>query len=262
MEEKVKNYSWTYDLEEYTMTKDVAEDYTAKVQSRPTLDLKDISRLVAEERTEYRADTLENTHTLVEKKIIQMICQGYSVQTGTALYTPGITGLLMGSKGLFDPAANACVVNISPTQTLRKEVAKVTPTFSGNVRSMGGARIALVKDVMTGKTDGTITPDGMLDVTGTKIRCLNADGTGVGSLTLVNASTQAVAATITVLGINDPSRLMFTLPADLANGSYLLRVETYFTTGTSLLKSARLIEYPIALKVGGGGGDSESPDEI
>ncbi|WP_455635492.1 DNA-binding domain-containing protein [Parabacteroides sp.] len=203
MEEKVKNYSWTYDLEEYTMTKDVAEDYTAKVQSRPTLDLKDISRLVAEERTEYRADTLENTHTLVEKKIIQMICQGYSVQTGTALYTPGITGLLMGSKGLA--------------------------TFSGNVRSMGGARIALVKDVMTGKTDGTITPGGMLDVTGTKIRCLNADGTGVGSLTLVNASTQAVAATITVLGINDPSRL---------------------------------IEYPIALKVGGGGGDSESPDEI
>lgn len=262
MEEKVKNYSWTYDLEEYTMTKDVQEDYTAKVQGRPTLTLSDIARLVAEERTEYRPNTLVNTQTLMEEKIVQMICQGYSVQTNTAYYAPSITGLMMGTKGLFDPARNACVVNISPTQELRKEVAKVKPSFSGNVRSMGGARIALVKDVTTGKTDGTITPGGMLDVTGTKIRCVNSDATGLGSLTLVNAETQAVAATITVLGINDPSRLMFTLPVDLADGSYLLRLETYFSTAKTCLKSARLIEYPITLRVGEGGGDSESPDEV
>ncbi len=81
------------------------------------------------------------------------------------------------------------------------------PAFSGNVRNMGGARIFLVRDVMTGKTDGTLTPGGMVDVTGTKIRCLNADGTGIGSLTLVNAETQVVAATIALIGINDPSEI-------------------------------------------------------
>lgn len=261
MEEKAKNYSWTYDLEEYTMTKDVTEDYTAKVQSRPTLSLSDIARLVSEERTEYRVDTLVNTAGLMEEKIQQMICQGYSVQTNTAMYTPGITGVMMGTRGVFDPQRNACVVNISPTQELRREVARVKPVFSGNVRSMGGARIALVRDVTTGKTDGTITPGGLLDVTGSKIRCLNADGTGLGSLTLVNADTQSVAATITTLGINDPSRLMFNLPVDLAEGSYRLRVETYFTAGGSLLKSARQIEYPFPLKVGTGS-DTDSPDEI
>ncbi|MDD2953393.1 MAG: DNA-binding domain-containing protein [Parabacteroides sp.] len=260
MDEKVKNYSWTYDLEEYTMTKDVAEDYTAKVQARPTLSLADIARLVAEERTEYRPDTLVNTADIMEEMIRRMICQGYAVQTNTALYTPCITGVLMGTKGLFDPAKNACVVNLSPTQALRQEVTKkVTPVFSGHVRSMGGARIALVKDVTTGKTDGTITPGGLLDVTGSKIRCLAADGVSVGSLTLVNTSTQAVAATITTLGLNDPSRLMFNIPANLADGSYLLRIETYFTSGVSLLKSVRTIEYPRPLVVGGG---SESPDEI
>ena len=262
MDEKVKNYSWTYDLEEYTMTKDVLEDYTAKVQGRPTLTLRDIARLVADERTEYRVDTLVNTHTLMEEKIAQMICLGYPVQTTTAFYSPSILGVLMGTSGLFDPATNSCVVNISPTQELRREVAKVKPTFSGNVRSMGGARIALVRDVTTGKTDGTITPGGMLDVKGTKIRCVNADGTGIGSLTLVNAETQAVAATIPLIGINDPSRLVFNLPADLAEGSYRMRVETYFSTAKTYLKSARLIEYPITLRVGEGGGDSESPDEV
>ncbi len=105
MDEKVKNYSWTYDLEEYTMTKDVLEDYTAKVQAR----------LVAEGRTEYRPDTLVNTHTLMEEKMAQMICQSYSVQTNTAFYSPSITGVLMGTGGLFDPEKNSCVVNISPT---------------------------------------------------------------------------------------------------------------------------------------------------
>ena len=72
----------------------------------------------------------------------------------------------------------------------------------------------------------------------------------------------ATAVTITVLGINDPSRLMFTTPAHLADGSYTLRLETCYSSTSTLLKSARTLEYPIPLVVGGSGGDSESPDEI
>ena len=83
-----------------------------------------------------------------------------------------------------------------------------------------------MKDVTTGKTDGTVTPGGILDVTGSKIRSVNADGTGLGLLTLVNTTDQSVAATITVLAINDPKRLMFNIPADLAKGSYQLTLET------------------------------------
>lgn len=133
---------------------------------------------------------------------------------------------------------------------MRTEVAKVEPKFSGTVRRMGGARISLVKDVATGKTDGTITAGGMLDVKGTKIRCVGADGTGLGAVKLLNLADQTEAASFTQLGINDPSRLMFTLPADLADGEYQLVVETWFSSASTLLKEMRTLVYPITLVAG------------
>ncbi|MCS2889594.1 DUF4469 domain-containing protein [Parabacteroides faecis] len=256
------NYVWSFDLSEYTMTKDVKEDYTAVVQSKKSLTIDDVARAISAERTEYRVDTIKNINTLVDEKIRQLVCDGYTVVTGSAQYAPSVTGLFIGDKGVVDPAVNKCEVNITPSQAMRAEVAKVTAKFSGNVRSMGGARISLVKDVTTGKTNGTITPGGMLDVTGTKIRCTGADGTGLGSVKLLKLSDQTVAASITQLGINDPSRLMFTLPTGITDGEYQLVVETWFSSASTLLKQSRTLVYPLTLKVGNGGsgGGDDRPE--
>ena len=151
---------------------------------------------------------------------------------------------------------------ISNSQALRKALKNVKPKFSGLVRTMGGARIALVRDVRSKKTDGTITPGGMIDVTGSKIRCLNADGSDVGAIRFLNADTRAEVATVDAaeLGMNDPSHLMFNAPA-LDEGAYILQIETYFSNATTLLKQPRLIDYPVTLYVGErpstGGGEEE-----
>ena len=256
------NYVWLYDLIENTMTKDVKEDFVASVRTQKSMTIDDIANQIAAERTEYRIDTIKNISTLVDEKIRQLVSCGYTVVTGTAQYAPSIGGVFTGDTGLFDPKVNKCAVNITPAQLMRAEVAKVEPKFSGTVRRMGGARISLVLDVATGKTDGTITAGGMLDVTGTKIRCTGADGTGLGSVKLLKLSDQTVAATITQLGINDPSRLMFTLPADLADGEYQLVVETWFSTTSTLLKEMRTLTYPLTLvagATGGGGGEDDRP---
>ena len=252
------NYKWFFDLEEYTMTKDVKEDYIAKVKTLKSLTIEGIANAIAAERTEYRPETIVNICNLVDEKIRQLVCQGNTVVTGSALYSPSITGVLIGTTGSINPDANKCIINITPSAAMRAEVAKVTPEFSGNVKNFGGARISLVKDVTTGKTDGTITPGGMLDITGSKIKCVNADGTGTGTLKLIKESTQAVAATITTFGINDPSRLMFTLPASLENGSYSLVLETWYSNSAVLLKESRILIYPFTLMVG----DGEKPEEL
>jgi len=171
-------------------------------------------------------------------------------------YSPGILGLFLGKTGVVDPAKNKAVINMIAAAALRAETDLVALEFSGVVRDMGGANISLVKDVTTGKTDG-----GILDVTGSKIRSVNADGTGLGLLTLVNTTDQSVAATITVLAINDPKRLMFNIPADLAKGSYQLTLETWFSTNSTQLKQSRTLTYAIPLVVGGtsGGGEDDRP---
>ena len=253
-----KKYVWKFDLEEYLMTKDVKEDFAAKVKPIQTFYMADVARLIAEERTEYRIDTIVNITKLVEAKIRQLACGNNIVITDNVQYGPAITGLFLGKTGLVDPAKNKAVINMNPTAAMRAETDLVALEFSGTVRDMGGAKFGLVKDVTTGKTDGTITPGGMLDITGSKIKCVNADGTGTGTLKLIKESTQAVAATITTFGINDPSRLMFTLPASLENGSYSLVLETWYSNSAVLLKEPRTLVYPFTLMVG----DGEKPEEL
>lgn len=254
------NYVWSFDLVENTMTRDVKEDFVASVRTKKSMTIEDIANSIAAERTEYRIDTIKNISTLVDEKIRQLVCDGYTVVTGSAQYAPSIPGVFIGDSGLIDPKINKCAVNITPALAMRTEVAKVEAKFSGTVRRMGGARISLVLDVATGKTDGTITAGGMLDVTGTKIRCTGTDGKGLGAVKLLKLDDPTKVTTFTQLGINDPSRLMFTLPADLADGEYQLVVETWFSTTSTLLKEMRTLTYPLTLVVGntgGGGGDDD-----
>lgn len=257
-----KNYTWLYDLKDNAMTKDVKEDYVATVRTLHSMTVEDIARAIVAERTEFRLDTIVNIANLIDEKIRHFVCQGNTVVTGSAQYAPSITGVFMGKGGTFDPAIHSLGVNITPAKALRDEVAKVTPEFSGYVKDLGGARIGLVKDTQTGKTDGSLTPGGIVEVTGNKIKSVNADGTAIGKVVLVNTETQAETE-ITSLAINDPSRLMFSVPANLPEGTYKLRVETYFSTNLQRLKNVRSIDYDQELVVGnapsGGGSQTTQP---
>lgn len=87
----------------------------------------------------------------------------------------------------------------------------------------------------------------MIEITGNKIKCLNADGSGIGRFTLYNESESGEE--ITQLGYNDPSRITFMFPTGLLTGSYRLEIETYFAAGSKLLKTPRTLVCPILLKL-------------
>ena len=235
------SYVWRYDLSDYALTTDVSNDYTARVSTNKSMTIEDIASEIASERTDLRVDTLVMAANLIADKIGELVCQGYTVVTGTALYQPTITGTFIGNSGTFDSERNSCVCTVSASQALREKVATVSPQFTGTVKESGGARISLVVDATTGSNDGTITSGGVLTVTGTKIKCVNADGSDIGVVSFVNAETLETAATVSLLVVNDPSKLIFTCPT-LEAGEYILRIETYYSNSAVLLKSARQIE--------------------
>ena len=259
-----KSYKWFFDLEENVLTKDVTNDYTAQVR---TLLSKDIAALAAEivkERTEYREDTVVNIANLLFQKIREEVAACNIVVTPAAIFQPVIQGAFIGKDGVFNTAKNKCTVSITPSDAMRTELEAVVPEFSGNVRDMGGARIGLVTDSATKRTDGFMTPGNTIDITGKKIRCVNADGSGLGVVRFVNAETDAEAAVITSLSINDPKRLMLVVPTSLAEGTYRLEVETYYSSASTLLKSPRTLVYePLYIgevpASGGGDDDEERP---
>lgn len=239
-----KKYMWKFDLEEYSMTREVKEDYVGKVKPIQTFYMADVARFISEERTEYRADTIINVTKLVEEKIRQLVCSNNTVVTDNVQFSPAVAGLFLGKKGVVDPSKHKAIIHMIAAAALRAEIELVALEFSGNVREMGGANIALVKDITTGKTDGTVTPGGLLDVIGTKIRCVGEDGVSLGSVKLLNLADPSVAIPITLLGINNPSRLMFNLPSGLSEGSYQLAVETWFSTKSKQLRQSRTLVYP------------------
>ena len=220
MAENKQSHTWIFDLRENTLTKDVKDDYTATVRTLHSMSVEDIARAIVAERTEYRLDTIMNIANLSDEKIRDFICQGNTVVTGTALYSPTISGVFS-ANGTFDPAKHALGVNISPAKDLRSELETVTPEFSGYVKDLGGK----------------------------KIKSLNADGTAPGKVVLVNTETQA-ETDITSLAINDPGRLMFAIPATLPEGTYQLRVETYYSASNKMLTAVRTIDYGLPLHVG------------
>lgn len=241
------NFKWYYDLRENVITQNVEEDYVAIPRRLLSLTPKDLAARIAEERTEYRAETIENIVNIYEEMLMKVLCGGNSYVSKVMLCQPSITGIFPGT-GLADPEKNKCHVNMSMAPEFRKKLEEeVVLEYSGRKLDLGGANIGEVLDMTTGKTDGTITPGGMVQLKGNKIKCVNQDGTGVGRLMVCNES--GSCSEIDTIGVNEPSRIIFIFPDGFVPGEYRLEVETYYTRSSVLLKEPRTIVCPVLLKI-------------
>lgn len=241
-------YIWFYDLDEYHLVRGSNRPtYIARVRPYTTFNMDSIINEIIADRTSLSRETITKAVKLISEEIREQLCKGNTVVTGVAIYRPVITGTFPAGAGEFDKTRHKCTVNITPSRRLRDETKKVKAKFTGYVRESGGARITLVTDMETGKTDGTITPHGRILVAGKKIRCLNADGSANGKVNFIRAETGEVVASLTDLITNETSKLVFVVPA-LPAGNYILRIETYYSQG-NLLKNLRQIEYSAKLKV-------------
>jgi multidrug efflux pump subunit AcrA (membrane-fusion protein) len=111
------------------------------------------------------------------------------------------------------------------------------------------AAIAQVTDVASGKVNEILTPGGMVNIKGSRIR-IGGDNPDVG-LFLINQDTQEkIQIPASAIGMNAPSKVMFVAPADLAAGTYLMSVVTQFIGNTAkLLKAPRTITFNHILTV-------------
>ena len=245
-ENKKQEYVWPVELRENKIT-ERTDDYTASVKTfSDTKSLEYIAKEIVRERTEYREDTILSIMKLVEEKIRHVLYSGYPVMTENVRFSPTITGSFDSHGEVLDDKGMKCGVNVTVNQIVKDGLAGVK-LYIDSVQELGGAKIDCVKDLTTGKTDGTVTPGGMVEVTGSKIKCLNEDGSGIGHFRLYNESESAEE--VKVLGVNDPSKIIFIFPTGLLAGNYRLEIETYFSNTSTMLKNPRTLVCPVTLKV-------------
>nr|WP_018675295.1 DUF4469 domain-containing protein [Riemerella columbina] len=95
-----------------------------------------------------------------------------------------------------------------------------------------------ITDKATGNTDGTLTKGKNAEIKGTYIKVEGSDPkNGVVFKNLDN--NQETKLPMENIVLNEPSRLLILVPADLPNGNYEVSVITQFSKGTNLLKEPR-----------------------
>lgn len=249
-----KEKTWIYKRIPNDVTVNDPSDYIAKVIITASMTDEDIARKVVERGTVFDYSTLLNAFRLRDQVILDFLSQGLAVVTGTCQYQPSITGTLDGT--VFNPQKNRCTVNINPSVEMRRMLEKVKAEYGGYTQEDGGAEISKVEDSATGRTDGTVTPGAIVNVWGRKIKVERPDGTTAGAV--VFEDSKGVATPVeTALGTNERGRISFIVPA-LANGTYTLKINTYYTGTAHLLKESRTIAYPRSIIVG----SQEGGDDI
>jgi hypothetical protein len=226
------------------LTQDVENDYTGEVSTMGhTIRNEDIADRIVKGRSELRYETILAILNERDGIVLESVLEGSSVQDGVVHIAPSVAGLWTGADRTVDPARQRPSVSISPTAALRDGLSNVKLEILGLKDS--GAYIGLVTDAATKAVDGHITPNGILVITGDKLRIAPADDPELGIFFVDEGGGKTP---VTQISQNDPKKLTVLVPP-LSTGTYTLQVITRFTSGNTLLKVARTIVYDMPLVV-------------
>ena len=241
-----------------SVTTDNKTDKILLLASAGSLTLDDVQEEMYKQDTGLRPETLHHSVTLYHRVLMDLILNGYSVNTGLFRAVAQLTGVIEG--GVWNKERNSIYVSLTQDKVLREEIAKTSVEILGEKSNI--MYILETEDKKTGLKDGSATAGRNFFVRSAMLKVVGDDAS-VG-VTLTNAAKAVTKLTDDLITINNPSSLTLLLPADLAEGEYTLTVTTQYSTSNRLLKTPRSVSVPVWIggRPADGGSDSESPDEI
>jgi hypothetical protein len=162
---------------------------------------------------------LEVYHT----EIADIVTDGDAVKTPILHAYPSIPGVFNGMADNFDHTRHHVRINLNPGTLLREAAAKIK-TEKVHVDDPI-PYIVEVKDIISGTVNEIITPGGVLQMRGSRLRFLSEKADN--GVFLIREDGQTAHCEIIVE--NKPGRIIIVLPANLSTGHYHLEVRTSFT---------------------------------
>ncbi|MEC5395804.1 DNA-binding domain-containing protein [Bergeyella sp. RCAD1439] len=216
------------------LTKDDPSDFVAVPLSAGSLGIPEIVEALRKEGMEIRTETAVDILTRFNRKASELVLNGYSVNTGLVYMRPAIRGVFYGKT--WDKEKHTVYVNVNQGTELRKAAADTKVEILGE--QSGPMSVFSITDTTTGKSDGTLTRGRNAEIRGTFIKI--DGGNPQNGVVLKNIDTQTeVKLAPEKIALNEPSRLLILVPADLELGNYELSITTQFTKGNVLLKDPR-----------------------
>lgn len=233
-----ETFAWPVVLQDNPLTEEKNDRMVTLLKNNATKTVADLATDIARERTEYREETLTNTASLIEQKMVEFLLSGESYSSEFFHYEPSIQGVFNSKGEPVDPAKVKFSINVAPIGELRKILANQIKLNVVKTQTLGGAAISRVLNLYTGEENIAGRTD-LVAVEGSKIKSVGPNGEDKGGeVSLV--SELDVKTVIEKLGDNTPTRITFMIPEDLAEGQYRVQIETYYA-GSDLLKNVRVI---------------------
>jgi hypothetical protein len=233
---KIKKFLWKVWIRLNPLT-DAPIDYVADVSTAgKTVRNEDIAQDIKDEGSELSYETILDNINRADRRRRVRVQQGFTVLTQFVHVSPRVKGAWKNEA--YNPDEHQITVNAHPSAELHEALAEIGVEVLG-IKEDGGAYIAGVTDAKTGRTDGFLTPNGIITITGNKIKIDPTDASNVGIyFDLQGATTVLKVATIAE---NKPKRIVFLAPALAAGKTYTLRIVTQFTGGDPLKAPRTLV---------------------
>uniref|UniRef100_UPI0039A76BDB DNA-binding domain-containing protein n=1 Tax=Ornithobacterium rhinotracheale TaxID=28251 RepID=UPI0039A76BDB len=226
------------------LTKDDPNDFVAIPLSSDSIGITEVIDALQKEGMEIQTETAIDIITRFNRKASELVLNGYSVNTGLVYMRPAIKGVFYDKS--FDKEKHSMYVNVNQGLELRKASEETKVEILGEQASP--MSLFSITDKVTGKTDGTLTKGKNAEIKGTYLKIAGENPKN--GVVFKNLDTQAeTKLPVENIVLNEPSRLLILVPADLTAGNYELRVTTQSSTNTTLLKEPRteVLSTPIVL---------------
>ncbi|MBT0551058.1 DNA-binding domain-containing protein [Riemerella anatipestifer] len=216
------------------LTKDDPNDFVAVPLLGGSLGITEIVNALKKEGMEIQTETAVDIITRFNRKASELVLNGYSVNTGLVYMRPAIKGVFYDKT--WDKEKHSVYVNVNQGTDLRKAANDTKVEILGEQSSP--MSVFSITDKATGKADGTLTKGKNAELKGTYIKIDGNDPKN--GIVFKNLDTQQeVKLSAEHIVLNEPSRLLILVPADLEAGNYELSITTQRSSGNALLKDPR-----------------------
>jgi hypothetical protein len=159
--------------------------------------------------------------------IVDLVADGAAVNTQLFNIIPSMPGVYNGMGDSYDPARHKLHVNINAGVALRAAAKRIKPKKVQVADPI--PYLMEIKDIVSGSVNEILTPGGVVQIRGSRLKFLPEFETNGVFLLLESGGEMKLE----VIVENKPARLIAMLPADLAAGAYLLEVRTNYAGGGS-----------------------------
>jgi hypothetical protein len=225
-------------------------ELVARTENEKTLSFEEVCA-AAKERGGFTGsiDDLNEHVTIFLRESAHQLCDGYGVNFG-GLYVvyPNVGGVFKNEYEPVDKEKHKINFHFRTLSGLRKLADRIE-VISGGLADAAGY-IAEITDVTTGLVNDVVTKGGIFILTGDKIK-VAGDSSKIGvffyALGTPNVSIKATAN----LAINEPKKIVGTVPELLAGKDWYVEVCTYYSSNPSKpLKEMRAIRSAFTVKQG------------